>query len=95
MAKWYKFKTRVFQLIHDNSRRMKGFMHNTCEDLRVLNYFRVAHRRVKFLTPIECSWHPPEHNELLLCCDGAAIENPGMGGAGAVARNYDCRVLGL
>lgn len=53
-ANWYKLRQRVFQLIHDNSRRMNGYMHNTVEDLKVLNYFRVAHRKTKVITPVEC-----------------------------------------
>lgn len=93
-ANWYKFRQRVFQLIHDNSRRMKGYMHNTVEDLKVLNYLRVAHRKTKVITPVECFWLPPDRDELLLCCDGASRGNPGVAGAGAVARDADCRVLG-
>ncbi|XP_026400457.1 uncharacterized protein LOC113296364 [Papaver somniferum] len=51
-------------------------------------------RRVKFLQPTECFWEPPEENEIQLCCDGAARGNPGVAGAGVVARNARCLVLG-
>lgn len=91
---WTQFKSRIYQLIHENSLPMTGYMHNSCEDLRILNYFKVKHRRVKQMIPIECCWRPPEPDELLLCCDGASSGNPGNAGAGNVARGPDCSVLG-
>ncbi|XP_026399125.1 uncharacterized protein LOC113294975 [Papaver somniferum] len=41
------FKQRAFHLIHEYSVRLKGYMHNTTEDLEILNVFRVRHRQVK------------------------------------------------
>ncbi|XP_026399670.1 uncharacterized protein LOC113295554 [Papaver somniferum] len=43
---------------------------------------------------VECFWEPPDVGELLLCCDGAAKGNPGNAGAGVVARDASCTVLG-
>lgn len=91
---WTQFKMRVYTIISNGSIRMKGHMFNNCEELRVLNYFGVRHRSVKQIIPIECSWRPPDQEELLLCCDGASAGNPGDAGAGIVARHSDCRVIG-
>lgn len=67
---WNLFIQRVFKLVSDCSCRLKGDMHNTVEDVRVLNFFRVRHRKVKHVEPLPCFWSPPDINELLLCCDG-------------------------
>ncbi|XP_026383956.1 uncharacterized protein LOC113279476 [Papaver somniferum] len=83
-----------FLLIHEYSYRLKSFMYNSVEDVRILNLFRVAHRKVKHVEPITCYWKPPESNELLLCCDGAACGNPGVAGAGVVEKDADCNMLG-
>ncbi|XP_026378407.1 uncharacterized protein LOC113272825 [Papaver somniferum] len=88
------FKQRIFHLIHDYSVRLKSFMHNTTSDLEILNFFRVKHREVKQTMPVECFWIPPGRDELLLCCDGAAKENPGVAGAGVIARDHDCNFVG-
>ncbi|XP_026459875.1 uncharacterized protein LOC113360594 [Papaver somniferum] len=37
---------------------------------------------------------PPDEGELILCCDGAARGSPRTWGAGVVARNASCEVLG-
>ncbi|XP_026443726.1 uncharacterized protein LOC113343824 [Papaver somniferum] len=42
----------------------------------------------------ECDWVPPEQGELLLCCDVASRNNPGVAGAGAIARDASCGVVG-
>ncbi|XP_026399079.1 uncharacterized protein LOC113294922 [Papaver somniferum] len=88
------FKQRVFHLIHDYSVRVKSFMHNSPSDLNILNFFRVGHRQVKCTQPVECFWSPPNRDELLLCCDGAAKGNPGTAGAGVVFRDVDCNFIG-
>ncbi|XP_026454908.1 uncharacterized protein LOC113356104 [Papaver somniferum] len=88
------FKKRIFHLVHEHSVRIKSYMHNSVSDLCILNFFRVVHRRVKSIQPVECQWHPPPRNVLLLCCDGAARDNPGRAGAGVVARDADCNVVG-
>ncbi|XP_026454941.1 uncharacterized protein LOC113356133 [Papaver somniferum] len=80
--------------MHEYSVRMKGFMHNTVDDLRVMNYFRVKFRRVKQYDPIQCCWFPPDQREMLLCCDRASRNNPGVAGAGVVARDTRCGVVG-
>ncbi|XP_026455275.1 uncharacterized protein LOC113356376 [Papaver somniferum] len=88
------FKKRVFHLVNEHSVRSKSFMHNSVYDLSILNFFRVHHRRVRNIQPLECFWSPPPRDVLLLCCDGAAKGNPGRAGAGVVARDADCNVVG-
>ncbi|XP_026378401.1 uncharacterized protein LOC113272819 [Papaver somniferum] len=73
---------------------MKGCMHNRVEDLEILDFFRVKCRKVKMLEPVECLWQPPMQNQLFLCCDGVSRGNPGVAGAGVVARNSTCEVVG-
>ncbi|XP_026383960.1 uncharacterized protein LOC113279481 [Papaver somniferum] len=91
---WNFFRKKDFNQIHDYSRRFKGFMFNNQDDLRVLAYFRVQHRRVKIYDPKECYWVPPLVNELQLCCDGVSRGNPGRDGAGVVVCDSDANVLG-
>ncbi|XP_026378408.1 uncharacterized protein LOC113272826 [Papaver somniferum] len=91
---WNFFKKRVFNFIHEYSDRMKGCMLNRVEDLEILDFFRVKCRKVKILEPVECLWQPPMQNQLLLFCDGASRGNPGAAGAGVVARNSACEVVG-
>ncbi|XP_026443907.1 uncharacterized protein LOC113344070 [Papaver somniferum] len=91
---WLGFKGRVYQIIRDNSSRMKGHMHNTQDDLRILNYFRVQHRSCKINIPVEISWTPPNPEEILICCDGASLGNPGQAGSGVIFRDSSSTVLG-
>ncbi|XP_026443516.1 uncharacterized protein LOC113343598 [Papaver somniferum] len=91
---WSIFHKRVLKLIQDYSIRLKGHMNNSADDVVLLNYFRVQHRSVKLHHPVACFWLPPEANELQFCCDGAARGNPGVAGAGVVARDEHCSVLG-
>ncbi|XP_026399656.1 uncharacterized protein LOC113295542 [Papaver somniferum] len=91
---WNFFQKRVFNLIHEYSSRMKGFMFNPIEELQILNFFRVKCRRVKFMDPLECRWYTLVHNQILLCYDGTSRGNPGVAGAGVVARNANCEVFG-
>ncbi|XP_026451454.1 uncharacterized protein LOC113351733 [Papaver somniferum] len=92
---WLGFKGRVYQLIRDNSIRMKGHMNNTMEDLRILNYFKVKHRSCKVSSPIEVWWCPPNQDEIMICCDGASLGNPGPVGAGVTFRDANAAVLGV
>ncbi|XP_026443172.1 uncharacterized protein LOC113343065 [Papaver somniferum] len=91
---WSLFSKRVLKLIQEYSVRLKGFMRNSVEDMVLLDYFRVVHRSVRHQQPIEVLWKPPDLNEILICCDGAARGNPGIVGAGVVARDSSCAVLG-
>ncbi|XP_026443244.1 uncharacterized protein LOC113343176 [Papaver somniferum] len=91
---WGLFSKRVLKLIQEYSVRLKGFMRNSVEDMVLLDYFRVVHRSVRHQQPIEVLWQPPELNEILICCDGAARGNPGIAGAGVVERDSSCAVLG-
>ncbi|XP_026428419.1 uncharacterized protein LOC113324316 [Papaver somniferum] len=94
-VQWLCFKGRVYQVIRDNSIRMKGHMYNNLEDLRILSYFKVRHRSCKTSTPIEVSWTPPNQDEIMICCDGASFENPGQAGSGVVFRDANSEVLGV
>ncbi|XP_026445236.1 uncharacterized protein LOC113345776 [Papaver somniferum] len=91
---WSFFKTTVFNQIQEYSGRLKGYMFNTVDDLRILDFFKVRHRQVKLHDPVECRWVPPGVDELMLCCYGAARGNPGVAGAGLVARDHDANVIG-
>ncbi|XP_026428870.1 uncharacterized protein LOC113324796 [Papaver somniferum] len=91
---WLGFKGRVYQVIGDNSIRMKGHMHNNLEELRILNYFKVRHISCKTSTPIEISWSLPDQDEIMICCDSASFGNLGQAGAGVVFRNASSEVLG-
>ncbi|XP_026416189.1 uncharacterized protein LOC113311577 [Papaver somniferum] len=92
---WLGFKGRVYQMIRDNSIRMKGHMFNTVEDLRILNYLRVQHRSCKLSIPLEIRWFPPNPDEIMICCDGASMGNPGQSGAGVMFRDANSTVLGV
>ncbi|XP_026443572.1 uncharacterized protein LOC113343651 [Papaver somniferum] len=92
---WLGFKGRVYQVIRDNSIRLKGHMYNNMEDLRILNYFKVKHRSCKISYPIEVRWDPPFQGEMMICCDGASLGNPGPAGAGVTFRDANAAVLGV
>lgn len=94
-VRWLEFKGWVHQVIRDNSIRMKGHMYNALDDLRILNFFRVKHRSCKHLVPIEATWTPPNPDELMICCDGASLGNPGQAGSGIVFRDSSSAVLGV
>ncbi|XP_026419620.1 uncharacterized protein LOC113315571 [Papaver somniferum] len=91
---WLGFKGRVYQIIRDNSIRIKGHMFNKLENLRILSYLKVQRRSSKNSTPVEISWSPPEHGEIMICCDGAALGNPGQAGASFSFKDANSRVLG-
>ncbi|XP_026420067.1 uncharacterized protein LOC113316049 [Papaver somniferum] len=91
---WSFIQKSVFNQVMEYSRRIKGYMYNTVEDLRVLDFFKVSHTKVKTLEPVECRWSTPDFGELLLCSDGAARGNPGVAGAGFVARDHEANVVG-
>ncbi|XP_026382114.1 uncharacterized protein LOC113277170 [Papaver somniferum] len=68
----------------------------SCGSVRAMAYEKpVAHRSVKVTTPIEYRWIPPAIDELLLCCDGDVRGNPGISGAGVVARDHGTNVIGV
>ncbi|XP_026377719.1 uncharacterized protein LOC113272019 [Papaver somniferum] len=77
-----------------NSIRMKGFMFNIVDDLRILNYFKVQHRVCKNSTPVEISWSPSELGEIMICCDGASLGNQSQAGASVSFKDSNSRVLG-
>ncbi|XP_026441976.1 uncharacterized protein LOC113341231, partial [Papaver somniferum] len=92
-VQWLGFKGRVYQVIRDNSIRIKGHMYNNLADLRILKYFKVRHRSCKTSTPIEVSWSPPNHDEIMICCDGASFRNLGQGGSGVTFRDANSEML--
>lgn len=93
-AHWNLFFKRVLKLIQEYAVRLKSFMRNCAEDIIILGFFHVQHRKIKQLKPIECFWQPPDENEVQICCDGAARGNPGVVGDGVVARDASFSVLG-
>ncbi|XP_026452903.1 uncharacterized protein LOC113353552 [Papaver somniferum] len=93
VVQWLGFKGRVYQVIHDNSIRMKGHVYNNMEELRILNYFKVHHRSCRVSTPIEVSWSPPNQDEIMICCDGASLGNPVQAGAGVTFHDANAAVL--
>ncbi|XP_026428396.1 uncharacterized protein LOC113324292 [Papaver somniferum] len=91
---WVGFKGRVYQVIHDNSIRMKDYTFNIMEDLRIWNYFKVKHRVSKTSKFIEISWSSPEQGDLMICCDGASCSNPCQASAGIYFRDASSSVVG-
>ncbi|XP_026399697.1 uncharacterized protein LOC113295581 [Papaver somniferum] len=95
MISWSFFRKRIFTLIHDYSSRLKSFMFNFVEELQILNFFKVHHRQVNHIVPVEVFWVPPERGEIMLCCDGETRGNgASIAGAGVVVRDEECNVLG-
>ncbi|XP_026417120.1 uncharacterized protein LOC113312592 [Papaver somniferum] len=94
-VQWLGFKGRVYQIICDNSIRMKGHMFNNLEDLHILSYFRVRHRVCKISNPVEVSWSPPNPGEIMICCDDTSLGNPGQAGCGVTFRDSNSTVLGV
>ncbi|OVA09871.1 Ribonuclease H domain [Macleaya cordata] len=43
--------------------------------------------------PIHCVWIPPIQNQIRIACDGSSRGNPGLEGAGFVARDYKGQVV--
>ncbi|XP_026396011.1 uncharacterized protein LOC113290645 [Papaver somniferum] len=91
---WSMFYRRVLKLIQDYSVKLKRNMKFCVEEMRIMDYFRVLHRRIKLHQPVECYWVPPNEDEIILCCDGAARGNSGVEGEGVVARDASCNVFG-
>lgn len=44
---------------------------------------------------IECRFSLPDENSILICCDGASRDNPGMSGYGFMVRYAESGGLGL
>ncbi|XP_026458435.1 uncharacterized protein LOC113358940 [Papaver somniferum] len=67
---------------------MKGKMWNTTYDLQILKVCR----RIYSKSIKEIFFSLPVNNQILLCCDGASLGNPGMSGYGFVGRssNGEC-----
>lgn len=55
----------------------------------MLDYFRMAYRKVKLCIVIQCNWHPLEIDEILTSCDGAS----NLAGADMIERSKNYRVL--
>ncbi|XP_026399682.1 uncharacterized protein LOC113295565 [Papaver somniferum] len=99
----YSFAARAwnwladFFNLHPNANLVISFKASKGRSPMVRDLWLVANlvlRSVKWQQPVECFWHPPDANELQLCCDGVARGNPGIAGAGVVARDAQCSVLG-
>ncbi|XP_026450779.1 uncharacterized protein LOC113350890 [Papaver somniferum] len=95
LVQWLGFKGRVYQVIRDNSIRMKSHMYNNMDELRILNYFKVQHRSCRVSAPIEVSWDPPDPCKIMIFCDGASLRNPDQAGAGVTFRDANVAVLSV
>ncbi|OVA06629.1 hypothetical protein BVC80_1737g41 [Macleaya cordata] len=73
---------RIKVLVGDCSGRLNGYMRNTVSDLLILRSIHLNSRPAQHLQVIDCNWFPPRPGEILLCCDGASLGNPGKGGSG-------------
>lgn len=85
VKKEYKVISKIYHVIYENSRRFKGHMHDFLDDVGILNYFKVVHRRTNTIVPVEVNWYPPDPGESLMCCDGASVDNPGDARVGVIA----------
>ncbi|XP_026398779.1 uncharacterized protein LOC113294607 [Papaver somniferum] len=89
-----KFKCRVWQLVHEGWLRMKGTRWELDYDLQIIEFFKLGPRCIKYREIRECSWNPPSEGDILFCCDGISLGNPGNAGFGIIARDYICQVVG-
>ncbi|XP_026446444.1 uncharacterized protein LOC113347072 [Papaver somniferum] len=80
-------KKRIMQCTKEYEVRMNGCMWNTVEDLQILKAFEMKCKRVKHIKIQERFFSFPTGDQILLCCDGAARNNPGEAGYGFVGRD--------
>lgn len=73
---------------------MKGNKWGQDCDSRVIYFFKIGDRGIKFHYINESFWSAPAEGYILLCCAGISFGNPGNAGIGVIARNYKSQVLG-
>ncbi|XP_026435849.1 uncharacterized protein LOC113333641 [Papaver somniferum] len=81
-------KRRILIMVKDCEVRLKGYTNNSNYDTSIMLFFEIKYKKMKTPKIIECFFHLPEENYILLCCDGASRGNPGISGYGFVIR--DC-----
>ncbi|XP_026459371.1 uncharacterized protein LOC113360034 [Papaver somniferum] len=88
------FKCKIYQVVHEGGGRMKGNRWGQDYDSRIITFFKLGTRYIKFTCIKECFWHPPKENYIQFRCDGASFGNPGNAGFGIIARDSNCQVIG-
>ncbi|XP_026427629.1 uncharacterized protein LOC113323530 [Papaver somniferum] len=81
-------KKRVLKFTADSEVRMSAYMWDSSYDLHIIKKFNLRCRKVRYLQVQECFLHLPKKNQILMCCDGAASENPGDSGFGFIGRDW-------
>ena len=76
------------------SRLANGPMHNSVQDLRIIKSFGAECRLGRAPRVIEVVWHPPVIGWVKINSDGAWKHAEGVGGFGAVFRDFKGHVLG-
>ena len=76
------------------SRLATGPMHNTIQDLRILKTFGACCRLRRAPRVVEVNWHPPLIGWIKINSDGAWKHGEGIGGFGAIFRDYKGQFLG-
>ncbi|KAL6185106.1 hypothetical protein ACLB2K_041241 [Fragaria x ananassa] len=77
------------------SRRANGPMHNSVQDLRIIKSFGAECRLGRAPRVIKVVWHPPVIGWVKVNSDGAWKHAEGVGGFGAVFRDFKGHVLGV
>ncbi|KAK9949954.1 hypothetical protein M0R45_005462 [Rubus argutus] len=71
-----------------------GHMHNSVQDLRILKCFSATCRPRRAPSVVEVNWNPPSIGWVKINTDGAWKHNEGVGGYGAIFRDYKGHFLG-
>ncbi|XP_026383544.1 uncharacterized protein LOC113279042 [Papaver somniferum] len=88
-----KIQIKIQRVVHDCNCRLKGTIWNSAHERHVLQFFQIHNRRIKRIRIIELFFQIPQEGELLICCDGASIGNPGMPAYGFVIRDHMCAFI--
>ena len=99
-----RFESRIFSVagvcrlvsghIQASSRLATGHMHNTIRDLCILKSFGACCRSRRIPRMVEVIWHPPSIGWIKINSDGAWKHEEGIGGFGAVFRDYKGHFVG-
>ncbi|KAF6174396.1 hypothetical protein GIB67_034153 [Kingdonia uniflora] len=96
-VKWNEqtMKMRIMSTIQDAATLSVGCMHNCTFDLQIIAKLGFLSKVRKPSKVRSMYWSLPELGEVKINSDGAALGNPGKGGAGAVFRASDGEVVGV
>ncbi|XP_026398452.1 uncharacterized protein LOC113294269 [Papaver somniferum] len=89
-----KFKHKILSFTKECGIRVNRTMKNCMNDLNIIVGFGIKGIKSKCSTVKEVFFKLPQMNQILICCDGAAKENPGDAGIGFVGRKSDGSCLG-